>query len=140
MAEANFPMGPIQGSSNMRKFKAGEPVALRIPMLPGVISGTYVEPQASVVDNKIYSHVINFNHPAFGQVNMLVFSEHLGKIRQPVSATAANFVAQHTGLPANIGRVLSKYGGGSKKMGKSRFFTKRRTKEKLKSRRRSRRN
>lgn len=98
MVEADFPIGPLPsqgkpGSYDMRKFKAGEPVALRIPMLPDVTTGTYVEPQPSFLDNKIYTHVINFNHPAFGQINMLVFWDHIGKIRQPVSATAANFIA-----------------------------------------------
>lgn len=129
----SYPQYPLQkfgspGGYNTRSFKAGEPVGVRNGY---ATSGTYVQPLTQPGTGYTYGHVVRSNVPGYGPSNRHVGYEHIGKMHQPVSATAAGFVAQHTGLPANIGRLISRYGGRSRR---------RRTQKKLKSRRRSRHN
>lgn len=125
---------PMARSGNTRSFKVGEPVVLGNGHST---SGSYVSKLTTPNTGYTYGHVVRSDVPGFGPSDKHMYSHQVGKIHQPISATAAGTVAREAGLPANIGRTLSRYGGGSKKMGKSRRSLYR---KKLKSRRRPRKN
>jgi hypothetical protein len=120
MANGNFLQLALPKRYNMpggyesRTFKVGEPVALRIPRVPEITYGTYVGSYAPEND-KIASHIVHVNHPRFGPIDQYVHWYEVGKIPQHISSTTAHVVAKNKGLPENIARKLSTYGGKSKR-------------------------
>jgi hypothetical protein len=120
---ANFPQLPLPrhnkpGAYNTRKFKVGEPVALRYVTLhnfpDGVTRGRYAGSYSPNGDNKAASHKISLNKPSGRTTNAYVHWHSVGKIRQPISATASKIIAKEKNLPDNIATSLSKYGGRKK--------------------------
>jgi hypothetical protein len=120
---ANFPQLPLPkpnkpGAYNTRKFKVGEPVALRHvthPIFPdGVTRGRYAGSYSPNGDNKVLSQIISLNLPSGRTANKYVHWHSVGKIRHPISATAVKILANGKELPDNIATSLSQYGGRKK--------------------------
>lgn len=140
------------GSYDTRSFKVGEPVCLRNQEGGDITTGTYVRAHPQPGTGLVYTHIIRSEVPGLGPRDRWIPWQDVGKILQPVSATAANVVVRSSPLPLHLASVIKKYGGGKRKSRRtvnrkkislrSKASAKRKlsSRKKLKSRRRSRRN
>ncbi len=122
------------GSYDTRRFRVGEPVCVRNQAGGDIVTGTYVRPHPQPGTGHVYIQIIRSVVPGVGENDRWVPWHDVGKIPQPVSATATNVVVRNSPLPLHLASLLKKYGG------KRRTKKRNHPQKKLKSRRRSRRN